>query len=55
MALSSLWMGSVQHSLSGVFHSRGTGLLASVYRYILSIQVGIDLDLFPRNQQLETQ
>jgi len=55
MVLSILWMESFQHSLSGVFHSRGTGLLASVYRYILSIQVGIDLDLFPRNQQLKKQ
>jgi len=55
MALSILWMGAVQHSLSGVFHSRGTELLASVYRYILSIQVGIDLDLFPHNQQLKKQ
>ena len=44
MALSILWMGAVQHSLSGVFHSRGTGLLASVYRYNEDIQVDIDLD-----------
>jgi len=44
MALSILWMGAVQHSLSGVFHSRGTELLASVHRYNEDIQVGIDLD-----------
>jgi len=55
MALSILWMGAVQHSLSGVFHSRGTGLLASVYRYILSIQVGIDLDWSPHIQQSKKQ
>jgi len=44
MALSILWMESFQHSLSGVFHSRGTGLLASVRQYNEDIQVDIDLD-----------
>jgi len=44
MALSILWMGAVQHSLSGVFHSRGTELLASVRQYNEDIQVDIDLD-----------
>jgi len=55
MALSILWMESFQHSLCGVFHSRGTGLLASVYRYILSIQVGIDLDWSLHIQQSKKQ
>jgi len=44
MALSILWMGAVQHSLSGVFHSRGTELLANVHQYDEDIQVDIDLD-----------
>jgi len=44
MALSILWMESFQHSLFGVFHSRGTGLLASVHRCNENIQVCIDLD-----------
>jgi len=55
MALSILWMESFQHSLSGVFHSRGTGLLASVYRCNEDIQVGIDMDWSPHIQQSKRQ
>jgi len=55
MALSILWMGAVQHSLSGVFHSRGTGLLASVCRHIVDILVDIDLDWSPHIQQSKRQ
>jgi len=55
MALSILWMESFQHSLSGVFHSRGTGLRVSVYRYNEDIPIDIDQGLFPCNPQSKKQ
>jgi len=48
-------MGAVQHSLSGVFHSRGTGLRVSVYRYDEDIPIDIDQGLFPYNLQSKKQ
>jgi len=48
-------MGAVQHSLSGVFHSRGTGLRVSVCRYNEDIPIDIDQGLFPYDPQLKKQ
>jgi len=55
MALSILWMESFQHSLSGVFHSRGTGLQVSVYRCNEDILDDNYLDPPPHIQQSKRQ